>query len=185
MQFITLFALWIILCGFDTVEKLIWGVVGAGITTFFTNDLIYPYTHTAQRKKTKPYIIVPQLYRLLCYLPWLLLALAKANIQVAYTVLHIRMPIDPVLLRFRTTLHSEAAQVTLANSITLTPGTVTIDLKEGEYYVHALAPQFASSLLDGEMQNRVAAIYRYEKQEKPEVIIGRSIEEVEQWTFHS
>ena len=95
----------------------------------------------------------------MAYVPWLFYSIVKANIDVALLILNPRLPVAPALLQFRTNLKRNISQVTLANSITLTPGTVTIDLKEGRYLVHALEPKLAESLLSGEMQNKVAGIF--------------------------
>ncbi|MGI9591054.1 MAG: Na+/H+ antiporter subunit E [Myxococcota bacterium] len=62
-----------------------------------------------------------------------------ANLEVAYRVLHPRLPIRPGIVKIRTTLQSTAARTLLANSITLTPGTLTIELLDGGWlYVHWL-----------------------------------------------
>ena len=93
------------------------------------------------------------------YLPWLIYQIYLANLHVVYLVWHRGMPIDPKIIRFKTKLESDLALVTLANSITLTPGTITLDIRDGEYYVHALSKKVADDLLTGDMQNRVAKIY--------------------------
>ena len=61
----------------------------------------------------------------------------KANLDVAYRVLHPSMPIRPGIVKVRTTLRSDSARTALANSITLTPGTLTVDITaDGVFYVH-------------------------------------------------
>ncbi len=63
-----------------------------------------------------------------------------ASLEVAYRVIHPRLPIRPGIVEFRTSLRSVAARTLLANSITLTPGTLTVDLLDGgTLYVHCLA----------------------------------------------
>jgi multicomponent Na+:H+ antiporter subunit E len=69
------------------------------------------------------------------------------------------MPIDPVLVRFRTGMQSNLAKVTLGNSITLTPGTFTLWIEGDSFLVHAIHPDMASGLLDGTMQRTVAAVF--------------------------
>jgi multicomponent Na+:H+ antiporter subunit E len=64
--------------------------------------------------------------------------LAKANLQVAYLVLHPKMPIHPGIIRVKTGIQSELGRTFLANSITLTPGTFTIDIKEDILYIHCI-----------------------------------------------
>lgn len=97
---------------------------------------------------------------LLRYLPWLMLEIVLASLQVAYVVIHPKMPIKPLLLRFKAKLPNIGATVVLANSITLTPGTITIEVKDGEFLVHALLDESIGRLVDGTMQTKVAKIFR-------------------------
>jgi multicomponent Na+:H+ antiporter subunit E len=90
------------------------------------------------------------------YLPWLLKEIVISNIAVARVILDPRLPIRPRLLRVRASQRSDVAQVIYANSITLTPGTVTLDVRNGELLVHALTEESAEGLLSGEMDRRVA-----------------------------
>jgi multicomponent Na+:H+ antiporter subunit E len=98
-------------------------------------------------------------FRFMSYLPWLFYQILLANLHVARMVLHPRMPINPGIVEFKTKLKSGLSMTTLANSITLTPGTITIDIRDGKYYVHALTKKVTDDLLSGEMENRVASIY--------------------------
>lgn len=94
------------------------------------------------------------------YVPWLFLEIVLASIQVAYVVLHPKMPINPLLLRFHAKLPNLAAKIILANSITLTPGTITIELRDDEFLVHALLEDSIGGLTSGDMQTRVGRIFR-------------------------
>ena len=98
-------------------------------------------------------------WRFIVYIPWLIKQIFLANIHVASLVLHPKMPIEPQILTFKTKLESDISSVTLANSITLTPGTITIDIKDGVFYVHALSKKVADDLNAGEMEDRVAHIF--------------------------
>ena len=91
----------------------------------------------------------------LTYLPWLLVEIVKANIDVARIVLSRDMEISPRLLRVRASQKTIMGQVVYANSITLTPGTVSLDLRDGEILVHALTHDSAEGVLSGEMDARV------------------------------
>lgn len=73
---------------------------------------------------------------LLVYLAVFLWSCIKANFDVAYRVLHPKMPIRPGIVKVRTTLKSEFAKMILANSITMTPGTLTVDIIDDYFYVH-------------------------------------------------
>jgi multicomponent Na+:H+ antiporter subunit E len=78
---------------------------------------------------------------------------------VALVALSKKKPIDPRIIRFKTKLESDISWVTLANSITLTPGTITMDIKDGEFFVHALDKKVADDLHAGEMEDRVAHVF--------------------------
>jgi multicomponent Na+:H+ antiporter subunit E len=90
---------------------------------------------------------------------WLAWQILLANLQVAWIVINPRMPIDPVLLRFRCGMKDDLSRVVLGNSITLTPGTFTLRITDDEFLVHAIHPGLAQGLLDGSMQRRVASVF--------------------------
>jgi len=69
------------------------------------------------------------------------------------------MPIDPQMIKFKTKLKKDISLTAFANSITLTPGTITADIREEEFYVHALSKKVADDLLSGEMENKVAHVF--------------------------
>lgn len=106
------------------------------------------------------------------YLVWLVWNVIKANVEVAYMILHPRLPIRPGLFRFRTTLQDDVARVLVANSITLTPGTVTIDLKDDEYLVHGIHPRSAGALAEANMQNLVARVFGEAPDPPPRILWG-------------
>jgi len=92
--------------------------------------------------------------RALVYLPWLLWEIVKANVDVARRVLHPRMPISPRIIRVPASQQTNIGRVIFANSITLTPGTISLRVDDDVITVHALTRQAAESLLQGEMDRR-------------------------------
>jgi len=72
----------------------------------------------------------------LVYLPYFLCYCVKANIDVALRVLHPDVPIRPGIVKVRTTLKTDMGKTFLANSITLTPGTLTVDIDDDDFYIH-------------------------------------------------
>lgn len=98
-------------------------------------------------------------WRLLLYLPYLTKEIVKASVLVAEKVLDPRLPIDPVVIEYRSRLRERASRVALANSITLTPGTLTVDLEDGTLRVHCLGREFAETLTSGELEHRVARVF--------------------------
>lgn len=151
LSFVILFSFWILLSGFFDFMHLFLGVICSLLVAYISHDLL-----VGEAKDFR--LAAGRVLRFLGYLPWLLYQIMLANIDVAYRVIHPKMPIEPGIIRFETKLKTDTALVTLANSITLTPGTVTIDIKEGEYFVHAIAKEPAEALLAGEMQARVKKI---------------------------
>ncbi len=96
--------------------------------------------------------------RFLGYWIWLSVEIVKANIDVARRIWSPSLPIDPVMIRLRTSQPTELGQVIYANSITLTPGTVSVRLKGDEVLVHAVAGDMAEDLAGGEMDRRVTRL---------------------------
>ena len=108
------------------------------------------------------------LLRLIFYIPWLLWQIVIASVQVAYVVLHPKCPIDPALLRFRTSLGNLSSKVILGNSITLTPGTITLEIEKDEFLVHALMDISSTGIIDGTLPGQVAKLY----QRRPKQVLG-------------
>lgn len=96
--------------------------------------------------------------RLPGYLLWLLREIIKSNLDVAGRILNPKLPVNPTLIRLQPSQRGELGQVIYANSITLTPGTVTTYLHEGRLEVHALSEEGATALRQGEMDRRVSVV---------------------------
>jgi len=90
------------------------------------------------------------------FLPWMFWEIAKANVDVARRILDPRLPIHPTLIRIKASQRRDAGRVIYANCITLTPGTVSVDLQGDEIVVHALTRGAADGLRSGEMDRRVS-----------------------------
>jgi multicomponent Na+:H+ antiporter subunit E len=96
--------------------------------------------------------------RVLIYWPWLIKEIVLANIDVGKAILRFRVPIAPTVFTVRASQRSELARVIYANSITLTPGTVTIAIDGDLLTIHALTPGAIEGLEGGEMDRRVREI---------------------------
>lgn len=146
LVFCVCFAFWLALSGSVAPLHLALGALSSAAVAWVNRDL--EMVSVATR-------IAP---RFLVYLPWLLKEIVVANIQVTRLVLDPRLPVDPVLVRFDTTLSGDLARTTFANSITLTPGTVTLDVEGPEFVVHAVTRAMAD-LAGGAMERRIAAVF--------------------------
>ena len=96
--------------------------------------------------------------RSLLYWPWLLWQIVLSNIDVAKRILDPKLPISPTLFCVKTSQRSDLGQVIYANSITLTPGTLSTYVGEHEIQVHALTREMADDLIAGEMDRRVTRL---------------------------
>lgn len=92
------------------------------------------------------------------YVPWLLWAVVKANIDVARRIVHPRLPVSPRVIRVAASQKTHLGQVVHANSITLTPGTVAVETGEGSIEVHALTREAAEDVCAGGMDGRVTRL---------------------------
>lgn len=93
------------------------------------------------------------------YVPWLALEVVKSNLDVARRILTPgALPISPRLVRVPCSQRTALAKVIYANSITLTPGTVSVDVEDGEILVHALSAEAAASIADGVMDAKCSAL---------------------------
>lgn len=151
-----LLAFWILLSGRFTPLTLGLGVLSAAAVTLLNPER--PLRLGGSEDEFGIALGRLSLTRLVLLPIGLLLAVARANVQVARLVLHPKLPIHPAFVRLRTGLERPFAQVVLANLITVTPGTVTVDLEDGSYLVHSLEPGLAAELLDGRLPNAVASL---------------------------
>jgi multicomponent Na+:H+ antiporter subunit E len=93
--------------------------------------------------------------RVLAYIPWLLWQIFKANIHVGLCILNPRLPISPRIVQTPASQRGDMGRVIYANSITLTPGTVSLSVDPESILVHALTEEAALGLAEGEMDRRV------------------------------
>ena len=122
ITFVILFGIWLLLSGRFDLFHLCLGLASCLLVTIFSADLLLPSPDTRR---------LPGLwFRFIKYIPWLLYQVLAANIHVMYLVFHPRMMdlIDPSIMEFESRLKSDMSRVTLANSITLTPGTITVHI---------------------------------------------------------
>jgi multicomponent Na+:H+ antiporter subunit E len=161
--FVLLLAFWLLLSDERTPLMLGIGVVSAAGITWLTGGFFARVAATASPLRTAPL----RAWRTARYSVWLLGRVMAASVEVAWLVIHPRLPIEPGFVRFRTSLRSPLARTTLANSITLVPGTLTVRVEGDEFLVHALHPSSAEDLRTGAMQRRVAHVFLEPHEEGP------------------
>ena len=143
----------IFMSGLFDAWHLTLGIISCALVAYISYDILF------KNKKVRPEYI-KEIIRLFIYLPWLLYQIVLANLQIAYLALHPRMRelIDPHIIKFKTKLKKDLSLVLFANSITLTPGTITVLIEDDHYYVHAINRSIAEGL-PGKMEEKVARVF--------------------------
>jgi multicomponent Na+:H+ antiporter subunit E len=150
ITFFVLFAFWILLSARFDAFHLTLGIFCSILVSYLSYDLLFFNVRLGDfRIRAR---------RFLQAAPWFLGQIFSANLHVAYLALSPKMPVDPQIVRFKTKLESDISWVAMANSITLTPGTITVDIRDGEFFVHALDKKVAYDLSTGEMEDRIAHV---------------------------
>lgn len=138
MIFSFLFIFWIILNGSITYEIILIGTVLSAFVTVFS----YKNIRVSRELEKK---VVKNLGKIIKYLTILLVEVIKANIDIIKLVLSKNPEISPTLKPMKAKLKSRISRVALANSITLTPGTITVSMNQDDLLIHAIE----KSNLDG------------------------------------
>lgn len=156
--FALLMATWVVLSGQFDAFHLALGLISCGLVTWMSSDLLF-------RTREQPVAErVCEGWKLAFYFLWMIWQIVLANVAVLKIALvpGAMKEINPSIVHFKTGLKSDFAKFLLANSITLTPGTVTIKIIGNDFYVHAINDEAAAGL-NGEMERRIARIYRSEQ----------------------
>ena len=153
-RFLVLASAWLMWSGHYTIGKPLiaaFGLVSCVVVTLLSQRMRARAPHGRDHTLT---------WRVLLYLPWLFKEIVVSNLTVARLVLSPKLRVSPRVIRVRAIQKGEGARVLFANSITLTPGTISMATEPDAIIVHALTREIADDLLSGEMGRRVAALER-------------------------
>lgn len=152
MLWLFCFFLWLLLSGYTAVALLlIFGAVSCAIVVWISCCM-----DRADPEEEPLHLDVSA--QIIFYWPWLVWEIIKANIDVTKIILDPALPISPTMISIRPSQNTDLGRVIYANSVTLTPGTVTTYLSGGTVDIHVLTQAAAETLLDGEMDRRVTAL---------------------------
>jgi multicomponent Na+:H+ antiporter subunit E len=144
---LTLYAFWLLLSGYFAPFLLAAGVGSALAVVWFARRMV------VVDAEGHPVRLIPRLLR---YWLWLLKEIVKSGWAVSRIIVDPRLPISPTMVRFRPTQKTNVGLVVHANSITLTPGTITVEAAPGEFLVHGLTRSSAEGTIDSDMDRRVS-----------------------------
>ncbi|MFC1660415.1 Na+/H+ antiporter subunit E [Gemmatimonadota bacterium] len=148
---LALFGLWILLSGHYEPLILAFGVLSSALVS---------YVAWRMDREDNFAFPVPFSLRLPGYLLWLLKEMFKANVNVAQVILNPKLPISPIMVPFRANQRSDYFRMIYANSITLTPGTITTGTDGEVLRIHALTWHDVDGREEDEMDLRIAALER-------------------------
>lgn len=148
-----MFGSWVLFSGKFDLFHLLMGMIACGIVSFISNRLLFPKALSARLFYTWAGFIR--------YLPWLFHQIFLSNLHLLYLTFHPKMMtlINPKVIRFDSRLKSDVSRTTLANSITLTPGTITVHAGVmGSFAVHCIDDQSGRDL-PGAMEEKIASVF--------------------------
>ena len=146
---VVLFAVWLLLSGHWTPLLIGFGMGSCTLTVYI-----------AMRMDVADHEGVPidWVFRFLLYLPWLLKEILVANLNVARVILSPSLPISPIMVVFRSTQKTDLGRALYANSITLTPGTITTGVEGDQLEIHALTWHDVDGREEDEMDRLVSLV---------------------------
>ena len=144
--FASLYVFWILMSGFFTPFLLAAGFGSALAVAWLA------YRMEIADREGHPAHLTLQVF---AYLPWLVREIWKSGITVSRIILDPKLPVSPTLVRFRPGQKTTVGLATHANSITLTPGTITVEADPQEFLVHGVTRESAAGAVDSEMDRRV------------------------------
>ena len=150
---IVLYAFWILLSGYFEPFLL-----AAGAGSALCVVLLARRMKIADREGHP----IQMIASVVLYWPWLVKEIAKSAWDVSRIILDPRLPISPTLVRFKPSQKTPVGLTTHANSITLTPGTITVEATKDEFLVHALTRVGAEGVIDSEMDRRISRVEGYD-----------------------
>ena len=148
---LTLWLFWVAVTASIHYQGLLVGAVLAFLLALFNRDLFFKRTE-------RPLLIWCTLTLFMRYALRLIGAVIISSLQVAYLALHPAMPISPGTVRYPISLKKDLSKVMLANSITLTPGTLTVLMDDKEIVVHALTEENARAVVNWPLAAELEAI---------------------------
>ena len=153
--FILLFLNWVIFSGkFDSFHLGL-GVVSCFVVTWLSQDLLFYDRSKGLNERIR------ETWAFICYLPWLTWEVVLANIHVFKLAMTDKgyVQMAPRVVTFKTILKTDFAKFVLANSITLTPGTITMLIRGDVFHVHVMSQFLEDDLLEGAIEKKVAEIF--------------------------
>jgi len=161
MSFISLMAFWIAMSGFLDAIHLAMGVVSVGGVMMLNYKLRQHRFFEDDMGDLSEFRFGRAVY----YFFWMVYQVIIAGFHVLFVIIRPSMPIKPTMITFKVDLPSSHAKVILGNSITLTPGTLTVDIEDDTFTVHALDSNSYAGIEDDSMPRHVLSLFTSEERQ--------------------
>ena len=153
--FLLLIGIWVIFSGQFDAFHLTLGLISAAFITLISSSFLFFDRARGARQRLGEAIRIPQ------YMVWILYKIFQANIHILRLAL---TPgdlkgVEPSLVRIKTNLKTDFGKYILANSITLTPGTITVLIEGDELLVHSISQETTAGVRDGTMESKIAKVF--------------------------
>ena len=148
IMFFLLLFFWSIIDGKITVESILLGSSASILIIYLNKDILFTSSDGGP-------VTLRFLWHFTTLIAILIVEIVKSNINVAKIVLNPKMPIEPSFVRVPVRFKKDFNKVLYGNVVTLTPGTLTVDIVDDEYIIHALTKEAAEGLLGSELENHV------------------------------
>ncbi len=153
--FLLLIGIWVIFSGQFDAFHLTLGLISAAFITLISSSFLFLDRSRGARQRLGEAIRIPQ------YMVWILYKIFQANIHILRLAL---TPgdlkgVEPSLVRIKTNLKTDFGKYILANSITLTPGTITVLIEGDELLVHSISQETTAGVRDGTMESKIAKVF--------------------------
>ncbi len=159
LSFIALMGFWLIMSGIYQPMQIAQGVISVAIVMAVNHKLKLHKFFDDEMDDLR----LLRFYYVPVYVIWLLKEIILAGLHVATVIIFPGRQVETYILKFKVDLPSAHARMILGNSITLTPGTLTIDITEDEYIVHALTPKSFEAITSDIMPRKVLKLFSTEE----------------------
>jgi multicomponent Na+:H+ antiporter subunit E len=156
LYFLILTVLWLLLTWSLDIQNIVAGIIIALLCAFYLGHVFFERSWKMFHPR--------RVFWFLYYIPFFIYHMVRANLDVAYRVLHKDVPIRPGIVKVKTTLTSDLGLTFLANSITLTPGTLTVDIIGNDMYIHWIyvktdVPEEQTALIVTDFENILRKVF--------------------------
>lgn len=161
--FVLLMVFWLVLSEKFELKFIMLGLITAALGTIVSKDVLILSRSNQDGSSEGIHGLDFSIIKYIKYWSWLIVQIFIANFQIALVVLSPKLPINPQIVVFKQKMKNPLSHLSLGNSITLTPGTLTVDIDEDTYIIHALTNETAASLYfennQGEVREKIAHLF--------------------------